>query len=371
MTKSDYHRYPFYSPRFWHGMRPAAWLGLLRSGGFRVHPTRIPLATGVTVATGVNLVLGTLQQMLYGRRLQAAQLAGPPIFVIGHWRSGTTMLHELMVLDQRLSSPSTLQCFAPHHFLISEWFFRNFAPWLLPKKRPMDNMEAGWDRPQEDEFALLALGLRSPYRRMAFPNQPPPDVAYLDFEDVESVEVERWLKRLRQFLTTVTLATERRLVVKSPTHTGRIAWLGREFPDATFIHLTRHPYDLFPSTCRLWRSLDEAQALQWPRHRQLEPYVVQCLQSMYRGFDAGRPSLAAERIVDVRYEDLVADPLGILSEIYQRLRLPDFTVAEPAVRQWVESHHRQYQTNRHQLDADTARMLRSAWRDYFQRYGYE
>ena len=352
-------------------MRPAAWFTLLRAGKFRVHPTRIPLATGVSIATLVNLTLGSAQRMLYRRRLADAELHGPPVFVVGHWRSGTTLLHELMVRDERLSSPSTLQCFAPHHFLISEWFFQRYASWLLPNHRPMDNMKAGWERPQEDEFALLALGQRSPYRRMAFPNQPPPDLDYLDFESVDQGEIERWLRSLRQFLVTVSMATGRPLVVKSPTHTGRIKWLAEEFPEAKFVHITRDPRDLFPSTCRLWRGLDTVQALQIPREHDLESYVVQCLQRMYTAFHRGRSEIGPQRVIDVRYEDLVADPVGTLQRIYQTLRLSDFETVRTALEQWVDTEHQAYQTNRHQLDAATEAMLRREWHDYFERYGYK
>jgi hypothetical protein len=348
-----------------------AWLRLLQSGRFRVHPARIPLAFGVCIASVFNLALGSLQQLFYRRRLAEAELHGPPVFVVGHWRSGTTLLHELMVLDERLSSPSTLQCFAPHHFLISEWFFRRFARWLLPSKRPMDNMETGWDRPQEDEFALLALGLPSPYRRMAFPNEDPPDMEYLDFVDVDADEVRHWLDSLRSFLVTVSIATGRPLVVKSPTHTGRIEWLAREFPDAKFIHITRDPRALFPSTCRLWRGLDDVQALQLPKHEQLEPYVVKCFQRMYEAFHAGRDKVGSHRLIDIRYEDLVKDPSATMKRIYETLRLSDFETVQPAIEQWVESEHQSYKTNQHQLDESTESMLRSAWQDYFERYGYE
>jgi hypothetical protein len=348
-----------------------AWLRLLQSGRFRVHPARIPLAFGVCIASVFNLALGSLQQLFYRRRLAEAELHGPPVFVVGHWRSGTTLLHELLVLDERLSSPSTLQCFAPHHFLISEWFFRRFARWLLPSKRPMDNMETGWDRPQEDEFALLALGLPSPYRRMAFPNEDPPNMEYLDFVDVDADEVRHWLDSLRSFLVTVSIATGRPLVVKSPTHTGRIKWLAREFPDAKFIHLTRDPRALFPSTCRLWRGLDDVQALQLPQHEQLEPYVVKCFQRMYEAFHAGRDKVGSHRLIDIRYEDLVKDPSATMKRIYETLRLSDFETVQPAIEQWVESEHHDYKTNQHQLDESTESMLRSAWQDYFERYGYE
>lgn len=352
-------------------MRPLAWLGLLRAGRFKVHPARFPLAIGVSIASLFNLVLGSLQQLIFRRRLAEAELHGPPVFVVGHWRSGTTLLHELMILDERLSSPSTLQCFAPHHFLISEWFFRRFARWLLPNKRPMDNMETGWDRPQEDEFALLALGTPSPYRRMAFPNQEPPDMEYLDFNELSHDEIQGWLGSLRSFLVTVSIATGRPLVVKSPTHTGRIEWLAREFPDAKFIHITRDPRALFPSTCRLWKGLDDVQALQLPKHQHLESYVVACFQKMYRSFHVGRETLGPNRLIEVRYEDLVRDPIETMQEIYETLRLSDFETVRPVIQQWAETEHQDYKTNQHQLDESTEAMLHTAWQDYFERYGYK
>ncbi|TWU42063.1 Sulfotransferase domain protein [Novipirellula artificiosorum] len=348
-----------------------AWWGLLREGHFRVHPSRWTLAVGVSMATLFNTVLAGIQRLFFGRRQRDAELQGTPVFIIGHWRSGTTLLHELMVRDERLSSPSTYQCFAPSHFLATEWFFRRFASWLLPGKRPMDNMAAGWDRPQEDEFALLTLGLPSPYRRIAFPNEGPVDLNYLNFEGVEEAAVDDWLKTLRRFLLNVSVATGRPLVIKSPTHTGRIAHLAREFPEAKFIHMTRDPRSLFPSTCRLWKSLDEVQGLQKPHHEQIEPYVIECFERMYDAFHCQRESIAPDRLIDLRYEDLVASPVKSLRTIYETLHLSDFDSVEPTIRQWVETEHKEYQTNQHQLDPAADELIRSRWATYFQRYGYE
>ncbi len=328
------------------------------------------MAVGITLAGPVNTALHLAQQLIFSRSLASAELHGPPVFIVGHWRSGTTMLHELMVRDERLSSPSTYQCFAPHHFLVSEWFFRRFCGWLLPGKRPMDNMAAGWDRPQEDEFALMNLGLPSPYRRIAFPNQPPVDLDYLDFRNVSGEDIDLWLKSLRKFLLGVSTSTRRPLIIKSPTHTGRIGWLAREFPDAKFIHISRDPRELFPSTCRLWRGLDEVQSLQKPNGEGLEDYVIECLQRMYSAFHQQRREVDPSRIVDVRYEDLVRDPVAILRGIYETLRLGDFESVEPSLQDWVESEHRTYQPNRHQLPPDKDAMIREAWRDYFDTYQY-
>ena len=366
-----YHPYPFYAPRFWHGMRPTTLFGLVREGRFQVHPNRWGHVLGASVASGINTCLTGIQSLLMSRRLAAAELHGPPVFIVGHWRSGTTLLHELMVRDERYSSPSTFQCFAPHHFLVSEWAFRKFGSWLLPGKRPMDNMHAGWDRPQEDEFALMNLGLPSPYRRIAFPNNGPVDLEYLDFEDVPQADIEDWLAALRKFLLAVSAVTGRPLVIKSPTHTGRIGVLAKAFPDARFIHMTRDPRALFPSTCRLWRSLNEIQGLQSPSDDDQSEYVIECFSRMYDAFEKHRQGIDPQRLITIRYEDLTKDPVGTMESIYESLHLSDFEFVRPEIESWAEKEHRSYQTNRHRLSEQQESRLLAEWKDYFRLYHYE
>ena len=125
-------RYPGYSPRFWHGMRTLQWWRLLANNGFRVSPSRLHIALGVSIFSPFNDVLATLQALLFGKKIAAAKVTEDPIFILGHWRSGTTLLHELMVVDPRFASPSTYQCFAASHFLVSEWAFVRFGNFLIP-----------------------------------------------------------------------------------------------------------------------------------------------------------------------------------------------------------------------------------------------
>lgn len=351
-------------------MRPSGWWRLLRDGHFRIHPTRLPMALAVSFATPINTLLAAIQHLFYSRKLAKSELHNPPVFIIGHWRSGTTLLHELLVLDARLSSPTTYQCFAPHHFLITAWFFRIFGRWLLPGQRPMDNMAAGWDRPQEDEFALVNLGLPSPYRRIAFPNNPPPDLGYFDTETLPDDERAKWTSSLDRFLRCVSYRTGRPLVVKSPTHTGRIATLAKAFPGAKFIHISRDPRSLFPSTVRLWKSLDEAQSLQSPSEKGLEAYVIDCFQRMYEAYHRDRDQIESTHLIDVRYEDLIADPVAQLESIYSQLKLGDFDYVRDALTQWTQTQHREYKANRHQLPPHHEKLITEAWGDYFKQYGY-
>ena len=349
-------------------MRFGDWMRLLAENRFRIHPLRWAMVGLISSITPFNTVMSRVQRLWYGRRIAATPIQ-PPLFIIGHWRSGTTFLHELLVLDERFTFPTTYQCFAPEHFLLTEWLLARYCGFLLPKRRPMDNVRAGWLRPQEDEFALLTMGVRTPYRRMAFPNNPPPDLEYLNMEGVAEPDLEKWCRAMRSFVQTLTYRSAKRIILKSPTHTGRVALLSKLFPGAQFIHITRDPLALFPSTRRLWKSLDAVQGCQLPRHEHLDQYVYDSLLRMYDGFEKQRAELDPARIVDIRYEDLVADPVGVMEGIYQKLDLGDFSQVREVLEAYVRSQP-SYQTNRHQLAPDVSAEILLRWRRYFERYGY-
>ena len=102
---------------------------------------------------------------VYRRTLDDLELK-PPLFLVGHWRSGTTLLHELLALDESFAAPSTYACFNPHHFLLA----RHGAPSTKSAERPTGDMIISPFSPQEDEFALLCMGAISPYEAFVFPS---------------------------------------------------------------------------------------------------------------------------------------------------------------------------------------------------------
>ena len=82
-------------------------------------------------------------------------------------------------------------------------------------------MPAGWDHPQEDEFALCTMGIPSPYLTIVFPNQAPRHAEYLSLDGIPPKDLERWKRALRWFLQCVTAECGKRIVLKSPPHTSR------------------------------------------------------------------------------------------------------------------------------------------------------
>lgn len=368
---SPVNSYPFYAPRFWHGMKFTDFMRLLAAHRFRIHPVRIPMACIVSGFTIYNSAMSLIQSALHGKRIRNVEIEQPPIFIVGHWRSGTTYLHELFFQDERFTSPTTYECFAPDHFLITGRVIPKIAWFLLPSRRPMDNMPVGFDLPQEDEFALCSMGAPTPMYRSAFPNDPPPYLETLDMEDIEPETLAAWRRAVKRFIATLTVARPGRLVLKSPPHTGRIGHLAKMFPGARFVHIARNPVQLFQSTRRLWMTLDDVQGFQLSKNRDLDEFVFEAFERMYRGFEKQRLDLDEKNICEIRYEDLVADPLPAMETIYQQLELGEFERIRPQLDKFV-SGRGDYRPNRHaSVSVEIIEKIKTRWAGYIERYGYQ
>jgi hypothetical protein len=215
------------------------------------------------------------------------------------------------------------------------------------------------------------MGVPSPYLVWAFPNHGPVFDEYLDLRTLPEAERASWKQKWRDFVYRVALANNRRIVLKSPTHTARVRTILEVFPDAKFIHIVRDPLVIYPSTVRLWKSLSEVQGFQIPHDDGgwMERSVLDNFVRMYECFEQDRDLIPPGRLVDIRYEDLVADPVGEMRRIYERLSLGDFSVVEPALREAVAK-SKDYRTNKYTLPPDVADRVRGRWAPYFQRYGY-
>ena len=360
-----------FQPRIWLGMSLGNWLRLLTVNRWQVDWSRVPVMLAI-IAWTIPLSLASLVvRLVHGPEIKRAKIDKPPIFIIGHWRSGTTLLHELLVLDQRHSYPTTYACVMPRLFVHTEWIAQKFFGFLLPGRRPMDNMATGWLKPQEDEFALCNLGVESPYRTLAFPNHPPQCQEYLTPEGMSPQATAEWKRVLDRFLRMIVCCSPgKRLVLKSPTHTARIKMLLEMFPDARFVHIVRDPFVVYPSTVHLWKTLYREQGMQVPQFDGLEEQVLDTFERMYEKYESERELIPEDHFCEVRYEDLVRDTLGEMRTIYERLGLDGFEQALPRLKEYLAANDG-YQTNQYELSDEQRQVVSSRWHKFIVQYGYE
>jgi hypothetical protein len=359
-----------WAPRIWEGGDYFAFWRMMFASRFAVEPPYWWIAGVMSVTNFANTLLGWLQHARHGAAIRDTKLVHPPLFVLGHWRTGTTLLHELLVRDRRHTSPTTLQCFEPLHFLLTEGVFDRYGKVLLPDKRPMDNMAAGWDRPQEDEFALALLGQPSTYTDFAFPNHPPLWPGALDLSGLTPGQLAGWKRTLVRFLKAVTYRDPRRLVLKSPPHTARLPVLLELFPDARFVHVKRDPYTLFASTVNLWMSFGRKHGLQTPRHTpELDEKVFREFRVIHERYEAGKKLIPPGHLVEVRYEEFVTDLVAGTRRIYDGLSLGGWDDARPAVEAFAAS-QKSYEPNKWTLTTEQKQRISDRWGDIIKEQGY-
>src|SRR5262249_27648158 len=160
------------------------WLRLLWDNRFRVEPRFWPKAAVATALSLCHTSLRALEALAYGRRVAATKVP-PPLFILGHWRSGTTFLHDLLATDRRFAYLSFAQTLAPHGFLLAGRTLSRVTRWLLPPTRgQLDNVAVTAESPHEEEFALCRTSCCSPYLAWAFPGRSEHYYRYLTLRDV-------------------------------------------------------------------------------------------------------------------------------------------------------------------------------------------
>ncbi|MFO0851424.1 MAG: sulfotransferase [Gemmataceae bacterium] len=358
-----------WSPRLWEGSDFFAWLKLLTRNRFAVEWPYLYIAGIVSAKSFLNTGLKWCQERQYADQLRHVTPPAP-LFVLGHWRTGTTLLHELLIRDPQFTYPTSQHCLEPCHFLLSEAFYRKYLGFLLPGKRPMDNMPFGWDNPQEDEFALCLLGEPSTYTDVAFPNRPALHPGSLDLSGLSPKELAKWKRTLLRFVKLEAIRDPRPLVLKSPPHTARIPELLELFPDARFVHIKRDPYTLFASTVNLWTAMGRKHGFQTPRNRPaVEAKVFREFRVVYERFLATKEMIPTGRFVEVKYEELVTDLVGGVERVYAGLGLPGFEAARPGLERYVAA-SKGYETNKYTLTDDQRRQIADRWGDLIAKLDY-
>jgi len=275
----------------------------------------------VTVTTAFRKI----DHLFFRRKLEEFNFKAPPLFIIGHWRSGTTLLHNLLTKDPFAAYTTTYQCVFPDNQK-SKWLFKTFMRIFMPSVRPGDNLEISVDFPQEDEYAMSNLTHRSYYHFFYFPSgYRNLYKKYIRFETLTGEEIDDWKQLYRQMIIKALLNSGgSRIVLKNPVNTGRMLRLLEIFPEASFVHIIRNPVIVYLSTLKFLTQLYPTLQLEPFTEEDISEMVLEIYGKLMRDYLEDRKQVDPDRILEIRYEELVEDPIQSLELIYQRFSYPDF-----------------------------------------------
>jgi hypothetical protein len=357
-----------FGPGQFGGVVWSDWRRMLAENGYRIDARFLIRALSASGWAFKNRKAARRERQL--EPLWATAQPHPPLFVLGHWRSGTTHLHNLLALDERFAFPNLYQCLFPSTFLSTEVHYARRLGRYLSRQRLMDSMAQDVTSANEDEFAICIATGCSSYMSMAFPRRAAHYDRFLTLRDVTDDELARWKAGLLTFVKKLTWKYGRPLVLKSPPHTARIKLLLELFPDASFVHVHRHPLAVFQSMRKLNWVCQRYIALQVSSDFVSDERVLVEYRTMHDAFHEQRPLVPPGRFHELRFGDLEQDPVGQLEALYRQLGLPDFNVVRPKVEAYIASLAGYRKNAFPDLPPTLRRAIERRWEREFELWGY-
>lgn len=314
-------------------------------------------------------LFAAIERLRFGKSLEHLPVPENPIFIIGHWRTGTTLLFKLMSLDKRFISPTLFQVAEPDSILVSQAYYRTVMNLMVGKTRPMDNVKTGPDEPQEDEYAVFRLTVNSALERLIFPE---PGKYFLNSwisGNQTGVEKEDFRREISHFFSRVMKGKQGILLSKNPFHSFRITMLREIFPGARFIRMHRHPFDVVPSTRNMWDILQKQNTLNGKHHHTTTEEVCGIMKILDDTVNLQCSDLSPERYVELKFEDLERDPLRSLQNVYDRMNLEFSSSLMNSVRGYFDE-NKDFRKNSFSMPSGERESVSRMLKDYMEKHSY-
>ncbi len=315
--------------------------------------------------------LNGIENRRYRKRLAGQPIEHDPVFILGHWRSGTTFVHNVLSCDRQFGYNTTYQTVFPFLMQWGQPFFKKQMAALMPDRRPTDNMELQVDLPQEEEFALANMIPYTFYNFWFFPKYTMEYCdKYLLFEQASPEEIAVFRETFERLIRVSLWNTSGKIFLsKNPPHTGRIPQLLEMFPNARFVYLMRNPYTVFESTRSFFTNTIQPLKLEDISDEQLERNILEVYAKLYHKYERDKALIPEGNLIEVKFEDFEAEPYEMTKRIYETLSLDGFDAASPAIRKYLAG-KKGYRKNRYDYKERTVRLVEEHWKFALDDWGY-
>lgn len=330
----------------------------------------VPTLAATLAGTVLTLPLRVGEDLLYARRIRDLPLQDP-IFIIGHWRSGTTHLHNLISQDKSLGYLTTLQAVFPtcSVLLSRNRRLKDAVAGLIPEKRMMDNVRMHLDFPQEEEFSVSCITTAS-HHCNHFPRTIRESFDRYVLFKTDEADKQRWKDAYLSVIRKASfMAGGRRLVLKNPYNTARIPALLELFPNAKFIHIYRNPYNIYVSALHDFIKEAEEMALQNFSEEDFATLCYELYGKLMTTYWNTRERVPKGNLVEVAYETLEEQPLREVQRIYRELNLPQHPQLMADLSAYVGS-IRDYKKNKYTYSSSLAKQITVNWGQYIKKLQY-
>ena len=351
--------------------RPDVWRKLKRENMIDKKYRR--MARRIAFMSYLSRPLQLLQNNLFRRSLKRINFEdNPPLFIIGHWRTGTTFMHNLLHLDKRFGYLTNYQAFIFTVALLSPRLMRILSKPLFPEERSQDNVKVSPTYPAEEEQPFSMISTRSGLQTFFFPRNRMYFNKYNVFKGISVREKRLWRRDYIYLLRNISLYNKKKpLLLKNPHNTGRIRELLELFPHAKFVFLHRDPYKVFLSTLHMYDKVVRTQFFHDVSDKEIEDLVMYISRETLQKYLDDRNLIPEGHLIEIPYAELSEHPYETVKKIYETLSLPEFKQVEPQIKKHLEEVKGYKRNVFKELSPEQKARVRKELDFYFREFGYE
>jgi hypothetical protein len=315
------------------------------------------------------LPFGLIQHIIFSRRIHKTKIDKDPVFILGHYRSGTTYLQKLLVSNRDFACLRNYDAlFVNTNLLFGQHMQKVFQGIIniFRIRNPFFNTSAAIlsDPAEEDDFLMNKASAFTAYWGFVFPKKSPEWLNQKEqFTDARFIS--EWKKAYVNTLKYATFKNSgRRLVLKNPPSTGRIRLLLELFPSAKFVFIHRNPYEVYYSTMTMWKkAILPYYSLQQISSQDLDDIIFGHYSFLMEQYEAQKHLIPEGNLIEISYEELMSDPYLGIQKIYSRLNLPGFEIWERSLGQTI-AHEMNYRNNTYSYSGKTLQKISDNWEHF-------
>lgn len=249
-----------------------------------------------------DATLGQLEKRIVR---QKGQPKYPPIFIIGHSRSGTTLLYQILCAHLELAYFANATVKFPAYPVLSTMFFRRLGVCDPdPCYESEYGITRGWNQPNSG-YSLWKSWFGTGHGEMGI--EPKNETAR-----EEMIGTVSWISEMY----------DRPFINKWTPNSARLVELGRSFPEANFLLMRREFQNIAQSMlkARIEVKGDPKESfVTWPEeYESSDPVdyihsVVEHIRLVENGILSSIDNIGADRFLRINYQDLCKSPLNILN----------------------------------------------------------
>jgi hypothetical protein len=311
-----------------------------------------------------------VDDQVYQHKSKKLEHIKPPVYILGHWRSGTTLLHNLLCSYKNTAYPTTYQTVFPNNLFFLRGLMKRIMQLHLPEHRLVDRVRMHVDYPQEEDFALGNEAGFSFYYWFYYPRdyQRISD-EYLSLSHVGSLKAERYRSRYTRFIKRCMLNVRGdQYIAKNPPNMARIPFLQGLFPESRFIYIERNPYEVLHSTFNFFKGFLTTLQLQDMDDETLWEFIFATYLHLYNTYQEDKQLISPSRLFELKYEELVADPAQLLAELEQGI-VSDLEPDEEKLKALLDVHSK-HRINTYEFESSYIDRVNAQLGPLIQKQGY-